>query len=159
MSSSNDPIGLGVNGVTVPVSANPIALRSSAIPTVSWPTRLRVPDLLRITGQAADEVLRGRYSHLLPYAGIRTEERWFTRLHSDDEVDVWLISWVPNQATELHDHGGSLGALTLSAVPCTNSGGTATDCAAVGSMPAIRPGSRLDGCTTSPGHPPSGRPR
>jgi Cysteine dioxygenase type I len=24
-----------------------------------------------------------------------------------------LVSWVPDQSTELHDHGGSLGALTL----------------------------------------------
>jgi len=113
MSTSNDPIGLGVNVFTLPVSANPIALRPSAIPTVSGPTRLRLPDLLRITDQAADEVLRGRYNHLVPSAGIPIQERWFTRLHSDDEVDVWLISWVANQATELHDHGGSLGALTL----------------------------------------------
>jgi hypothetical protein len=104
---------LGVNVFTVPVSANPIALRSSAIPTVSGPTRLRLPDLLRITDQAADEVRRGRYNHLLPSGGIPTQERWFTRLHSDDEVDVWLISWAPNQATEPHDHGGSLGAVTL----------------------------------------------
>ena len=113
MSRSNDPIGLGVNVFTLPVSANPIALRPSAIPTVSGPTRLRLPDLLRITDQGAAEVLLGRYDHLLPPGGIPTQERWFTRLHSDDEVDVWLISWAPNQATELHDHGGSLGALTL----------------------------------------------
>jgi hypothetical protein len=112
MSTSNDPIALGVNVFTVPVFANPIALRSSAIPTVCGPTRLRLPDLLRITDQAADEVLGGRYNHLLPSGGIPTQERGFTRLHSDDEVDVWLISWAPNQATELHDHGGSLGALT-----------------------------------------------
>jgi hypothetical protein len=113
MSRSNDPIGFGVNVFTVPVSAIPIALRSAAIPTASRPTRLRLPDLLRITDQAADEVRRGRYNHLVPSGGIPTQERWFTRLHSDDEVDVWLISWAPNQATELHDHGGSLGALTL----------------------------------------------
>ena len=113
MSTSNDPIELGVNVFTVPVSANPIALRSAAIPTVSGPTRLRLPDLLRITHQAADEVLRGRHNDRVSSGGIAAQERWFTRLHSDDEVDVWLISWAPNQATELHDHGGSLGALTL----------------------------------------------
>ena len=88
-------------------------MRSSSIPTVSGPTRLRLPDLLRITDQAADAVLRGRYNHLLPSGDIPTQERRFTRLHSDDEVDVWLISWVPDHATELHDHGGLLGALTL----------------------------------------------
>ena len=73
MSTSNDPIELGVNVFTVPVSANPIALRTSAIPTVSGPTRLRLADLLHITDQAADEVLRGRYNHLLPSGGIPTK--------------------------------------------------------------------------------------
>jgi Cysteine dioxygenase type I len=80
---------------------------------VSVPTRLRLPDLLHITDQSADDVLRGRYDHLLPPGGIPTDDRWFARLRSDDELDVWLISWVHGQATELHDHGGSLGALTL----------------------------------------------
>jgi quercetin dioxygenase-like cupin family protein len=28
-------------------------------------------------------------------------------------VDVWLISWASEQAAELHDHAGSLGALTV----------------------------------------------
>ena len=79
----------------------------------SGPTRLRLPDLLHATDHAADDVLSGRYDHLLPAGGVPTADRWFTRLHGDDEVDVWLISWVPGHATELHDHGGSLGALTL----------------------------------------------
>ena len=42
-----------------------------------------------------------------------TDDRWYTRIHGDDELDIWLISWVKDHATELHDHGGSLGALTL----------------------------------------------
>jgi Cysteine dioxygenase type I len=95
------------------MSAQSVALRPSAIPAVSAPTRLRLPDLLHITDHDADDVLGGRYDHLLPAAGIPVNERWFTRLRSDDELDVWLISWVPGQATELHDHSGSLGALTL----------------------------------------------
>ncbi|MCW2649952.1 MAG: hypothetical protein QOE41_4582 [Mycobacterium sp.] len=90
-----------------------VVLRPSAIPTVSGPTRLRLPDLLRITDEAADDVLNGKYDHLLPPGGIPNAMRWFTRLHSDDELDVWLISWVPGHTTELHDHSGSLGALTL----------------------------------------------
>ncbi|MGV0836123.1 cysteine dioxygenase [Mycolicibacterium thermoresistibile] len=77
------------------------------------PTRLRLPDLLYATDRHADEVLSGRYDHLLPAAGLPREKRWFTRLVSDDELDVWLISWVPERATELHDHGGSLGAVTV----------------------------------------------
>ncbi|QLY31422.1 cysteine dioxygenase [Nocardia huaxiensis] len=78
------------------------------------PTRLRPADLLRLTDEGAEDVLAGRYDHLLPEDGLwPTEKRWAVRLVADDEVDVWLISWVPEKATELHDHAGSLGALTV----------------------------------------------
>jgi len=40
-------------------------------------------------------------------------QRWSTRLHADDDMDIWLISWTPDQSTTLHDHGGSSGALTV----------------------------------------------
>lgn len=76
-------------------------------------TRLRLPDLLHATDRAASDVLDGRYDHLLPAGGIPTDRRWFTRVHGDDDLDIWLISWVRGHATELHDHGDSLGALTL----------------------------------------------
>lgn len=77
------------------------------------PTRLRVPDLLHATDQVADDVLSGRYDHLLPRGGLPETERWFARVHGDDDLDIWLISWVAGHATELHDHGGSIGALTV----------------------------------------------
>ncbi|MFF0493195.1 cysteine dioxygenase [Nocardia sp. NPDC003482] len=78
------------------------------------PTRLRPADLLRLTDEGAEDVLAGRYDHLLPADGAwPTDNRWATRLSADDEVDVWLISWVPDKYTELHDHAGSLGALTV----------------------------------------------
>ena len=83
------------------------------VSTVSAPTRLRVPDLLCAVDRAADDVLSGRYDHLLPAGGPPADDRWFTRIHGDDELDIWLISWVKDHATALHDHGGSLGALTL----------------------------------------------
>ena len=70
--------------------------RALASPS-SGPTRLRVPDLLHATDQAADDVLSGRCDHLLPEGGVPEAERWFTRIHGDDELDVWLISWVPGQ--------------------------------------------------------------
>ncbi|MFC4124342.1 cysteine dioxygenase [Nocardia rhizosphaerae] len=78
------------------------------------PTRLRPADLLRLTDEGAEDVLSGRYDHLLPGDGIwPADRRWATRLIADDEVDVWLISWTPGKSTELHDHAGSLGALTV----------------------------------------------
>jgi hypothetical protein len=86
---------------------------SLASPSIVAPTRLRLPDLMNTTDHAADDVLSGRCDHLLPAGGVPVDERWFTRLHGDDELDVWLISWVPDRSTELHDHGGSLGALTV----------------------------------------------
>jgi cysteine dioxygenase type I len=90
-----------------------LALPAIASPSLVAPTRLRLPDLLQATDVAADHVLSGRYDHILPAGGPPTADRWFTRLHGDDELDVWLISWVPDKSTELHDHGGSLGALTV----------------------------------------------
>lgn len=77
------------------------------------PTRLRLADLLHVADRFADDVLVGQYDHLLPPDGPSATERWFTRLHGDDELDVWLISWAPERSTELHDHSGSLGALTV----------------------------------------------
>ncbi len=77
------------------------------------PTRLRLHDLLYETDHYADAVLEGRFDHVLTLGGLPADTRWFTRLHADDELDVWLISWAPGHATELHDHCGSLGALTV----------------------------------------------
>ena len=105
---------LSTISVGTPVSAlsNRPTRRSPRPPALA--TRPRPADLLRITDEAADAVLAGNHDHLLPEGGIwPTENRWNTRLHSDDEVDVWLISWVPDKSTELHDHAGSLGALTV----------------------------------------------
>ena len=88
-------------------------LAPSFSPAVSAPTRLRVPDLLQATDRCADDVLSGRYDRLLASGRLPTDERWYNRLYGDDELDIWLISWVPDKSTELHDHGGSLGALTV----------------------------------------------
>lgn len=67
------------------------------------------------TGQLADhtrflagELLAG--SH--PWR-FDPRSRWHQRLYRDDRVDVWLITWLPTQGTQLHDHGGSSGAFTV----------------------------------------------
>jgi predicted metal-dependent enzyme (double-stranded beta helix superfamily) len=57
----------------------------------------------------ADEVSAGRY----PFVEYDADERWHQRLYRDQRVDLWLISWLPAQGTQLHDHGGSSGAFTV----------------------------------------------
>jgi predicted metal-dependent enzyme (double-stranded beta helix superfamily) len=37
-------------------------------------------------------------------------DRWYQRLEVADDYEVWLLTWLPGQGTELHDHGGSAGA-------------------------------------------------
>ncbi|MCU7729717.1 cysteine dioxygenase family protein [Actinoplanes sp. KI2] len=36
--------------------------------------------------------------------------RWYHRLHAADDHEAWLLTWLPGQGTDLHDHGGSAGA-------------------------------------------------
>lgn len=37
-------------------------------------------------------------------------QRWYQRLAVADDHEVWLLTWLPGQGTEIHDHGGSAGA-------------------------------------------------
>jgi predicted metal-dependent enzyme (double-stranded beta helix superfamily) len=40
--------------------------------------------------------------------------RWYHRLSEAPAAhEVWLLSWLPGQATDLHDHGGSAGAFVV----------------------------------------------
>jgi hypothetical protein len=65
--------------------------------------------LIEFTRFYADEVAAGRY----PYVRFDADERWHQRIYRDTRMDIWLISWLPTQGTELHDHGGSSGAFTV----------------------------------------------
>jgi hypothetical protein len=40
-------------------------------------------------------------------------QRWYQRLAAADDHEVWLLTWLPGQGTDLHDHGGSAGAFTV----------------------------------------------
>ena len=40
-------------------------------------------------------------------------QRWYHRLALTDDHEVWLLTWLPGQGTELHDHGGSAGAFLV----------------------------------------------
>jgi mannose-6-phosphate isomerase-like protein (cupin superfamily) len=40
-------------------------------------------------------------------------ERWYARLATTPEHEVWLLTWLPGQETDWHDHGGCAGAFTV----------------------------------------------
>ncbi len=40
-------------------------------------------------------------------------ERWYTRIAREHDWEAWLLSWLPGQGTDWHDHGGSAGALLV----------------------------------------------
>src|SRR5438094_6894516 len=65
--------------------------------------------LIEFTRFYADEVSSGAY----PNIDFDADERWHQRIYRDRRVDVWLISWLPTQGTQLHDHGGSSGSFTV----------------------------------------------
>lgn len=44
---------------------------------------------------------------------FRPERRWHHRISDEPGCEVWLLTWLPGQGTELHDHGGSAGAFTV----------------------------------------------
>jgi predicted metal-dependent enzyme (double-stranded beta helix superfamily) len=39
--------------------------------------------------------------------------RYYARLALTREHEAWLLTWVPGQGTDWHDHGGSAGAFTV----------------------------------------------
>ena len=72
------------------------------------PLSLDLADLVTVArGFAADERC------WRPRVRFREDGRWWTRLHGDEALDVWLLTWLADQSTDLHDHGGSAAAFTV----------------------------------------------
>lgn len=40
-------------------------------------------------------------------------QRWYHRLAQEPDHEAWLLTWLPGQGTDLHDHGGASGALHI----------------------------------------------
>src|ERR1700710_1877415 len=82
-------------------------------------------------------------------------DRWYHRLAAADDHEVWLLTWLPGQGTDLHDHGGSAGAFhVLSGSP---GGGTVIPGSAARLTPrGTRGGARPP--IRRPAHPPDHQP-
>ncbi|MGH3978631.1 MAG: cysteine dioxygenase [Pseudonocardiaceae bacterium] len=50
-----------------------------------------------------------------PLVGYRSDTRWYRLLDRSVELEVWLLSWLPGQGTDLHDHGQVSGAFAVAA--------------------------------------------
>ncbi|WP_026426134.1 cysteine dioxygenase [Actinokineospora inagensis] len=52
-------------------------------------------------------------TRLVDVVRFASPQRWWTRLALTDEIELWLLSWLPGQGTAPHDHGGAAGAFTV----------------------------------------------
>jgi quercetin dioxygenase-like cupin family protein len=50
---------------------------------------------------------------LLNVLRFEQPQRWWARLALTGGVELWLLSWLPGQGTEPHDHGGAAGSFTV----------------------------------------------
>lgn len=57
----------------------------------------------------------------LPLLGYRGDTHAYRLLDGGCDHEVWVLSWLPGQGTELHDHGPASGAFAVAA-------GTLTEC-------------------------------
>jgi mannose-6-phosphate isomerase-like protein (cupin superfamily) len=65
--------------------------------------------LRRLTARTVN-VLAAPLSDLVRY---EPEQRWWARLALTWGVELWVLSWLPGQGTQPHDHGGAAGAFTV----------------------------------------------
>ncbi|GGU71272.1 cysteine dioxygenase [Lentzea flava] len=86
-------------------------LDSQLLRDVIHPSRsLWTPRELRdLTSFVASELT----TDLLKILEYSAERRWWARLGLTEGVELWLLSWLPGQGTEPHDHGGSAGSFTV----------------------------------------------
>ena len=71
--------------------------------------RLRFDQLTQVVTTAVDQ--QADWWHLVRVPD--GHDRWWTRLAAYPDTDVWLLSWLPGQATDLHDHGGSAASFAV----------------------------------------------
>ena len=110
------------------------------------PTRLLPADLLRIADQGPRTSSTAATTRCCRRSGTSPPVRRSVCSGRDD-LELWLVSWVDDGESELHDHAGSLGALTVMSGSLREYHWTGDDLGYVFSVPVIRLPSRSDGCT------------
>jgi hypothetical protein len=49
----------------------------------------------------------------LPRVRFDAGRRWYERIVRERDHEIWLLTWLPEDATGIHDHGGSSGAFAV----------------------------------------------
>jgi mannose-6-phosphate isomerase-like protein (cupin superfamily) len=80
---------------------------SATTSTHRTPPSLR-PSPLRTALHLAADPSRWR-----PHVDFDPDRRYYRRLLADDRHEAWLLTWLPGQGTEWHDHGDSAGAFVV----------------------------------------------
>jgi predicted metal-dependent enzyme (double-stranded beta helix superfamily) len=81
-----------------------------AVPYLTVPA----PDLARTGSPASIAMnLAAHPERWWPLLGYRTDTRWYRLLERTSQHEVWLMSWLPGQSTDLHDHGPASGAFAI----------------------------------------------
>ena len=107
-------------------------MTSSSLPAATRPAESE-PTAPRVARENSAATLAAALSLRVdlwaPLVEYRTDSRWThliepgahephldPSLHGElADVQVWLLSWLPGQGTDLHDHGGSAGAFAVAA--------------------------------------------
>jgi predicted metal-dependent enzyme (double-stranded beta helix superfamily) len=83
--------------------------------TRSYPNNVHLPkktrsrrNLVEIATRLAEQA--ELWEPLVAYDPI---SRYYARLASEPDFEAWLLTWVPGQGTDWHDHGGSAGAFVV----------------------------------------------
>lgn len=76
--------------------------------TTTHPDQLDLSSLVTVVSDLASDP-----SQWLPAVRFDQQRRYYTRLHADHRVDVWLLTWLTTQSTDLHDNGGSAAAFAV----------------------------------------------
>ncbi|MCW2948862.1 MAG: cysteine dioxygenase type [Actinoallomurus sp.] len=82
---------------------------------MSTTTTATTPSTASTTSRLAEiaRSLADRPEEWIHRVRLSADGRWYERLHRDGDHEVWLISWLPGQATGFHDHGESSGAFAV----------------------------------------------
>jgi len=57
--------------------------------------------------------LAGQHEVWEPLVRYDPISRYYARLANEPDFEAWLLTWVPGQGTDWHDHGGSGGAFVV----------------------------------------------